>query len=519
MFGILLGWLTGRDDVVLGMTARPRFLGVDAMASRLAEPRPVLVSARPQDAFIEVFYRLADDQGRLTGLLAPAGVDGIFDTVVSVDRDDLVPAADIWVVSVDQRPDASGALALRVRQGGDRVRLHLDFRPDLLDRADVTRMLDVLTRLFTAVANDPAQPVGRVPLLGAEELALTVEEWNATGTPPAQATLCEVLRGPVTRTPDAPALVSHAETLSFRELDLRAARLARLFTRRGVGPGDRVALVLPRSVSFVVAVLAVARAGAAFVPVDHQRLWALLHQAVPAPDPSADERARAETSRRADDAAAELGEYFTDLVAAKRATPGDDLVSTCLAERAADPEPLTDEEIVQAVLPVFGAGVTTLSDTIGNIAHTLLASPEQHARLATDPGLAERAAAEALRHCGGYHVTRRYVTRDTEIGGVAVPAGGVVLLLASANRDPDVVPRPEEFDISRAAPSLAFGAGIHHCLGAALARLLVEALCASWHRVPALRAAGRPVWRPSGLFFGPVRLPVVTGSSKAGGRV
>lgn len=286
VFGVLLGWLTGRDEVVLGMTSRPRFLGIDAMAGRLAEPRPVVVRARPQDAFIEVFYRLADDQARLTKLLAPGSVRGIFDTVVSVDCDDLVPVADIWVVSVDQRPDALGALAFRVRQAGEQVRLHLDFRPDLLERTDVERMLDVLNRLFAAVAADPAQPVGAVPLLGPDELARTVESWNDTGALPEQATLCELLSRPAERTPHAPALVSATETLSFRELDQRAGRIAKVLADQGVGPGDRVALTLPRSALFVTAVLAVARTGAAFVPIDPgypaERVAFMLEDAAPA---------------------------------------------------------------------------------------------------------------------------------------------------------------------------------------------------------------------------------------------
>ncbi|GGZ20448.1 cytochrome P450 [Streptomyces olivaceoviridis] len=247
------------------------------------------------------------------------------------------------------------------------------------------------------------------------------------------------------------------------------------------------------------------------IPVrEHPRCWTLLHEAVPAPDPGADEAARAAMGRQADEAAAELGAFFTELIAGKRTEPGDDLISACLAEQAGDPEQLTDRELALAVLPVFGAGVTTLSDTLGNIMHTLLTNPDQLERLSADPARAERAAAEAFRHSGGYHITRRYATRDTEIRGVPVAAGSiVVLLLAGANRDPEVFARPEELDIERPeTASLAFGTGIHHCLGAALAKLLVETVCGALHRGPALRPAGAPRWRPSLLFFGPVRLPV-----------
>ncbi|MFF7369740.1 cytochrome P450 [Streptomyces tricolor] len=253
---------------------------------------------------------------------------------------------------------------------------------------------------------------------------------------------------------------------------------------------------------------------------DHPRCWTLLHEAVPAPDPAADEAARAALARRADEAAAELAAYFTDLIARKRTEPGDDLVSACLREQADDPEQLTDHELALAVLPVFGAGVTTLSDTLGNIMHTLLAHPGRLERLAADPAQAERAAAEAFRYCGGYHITRRYATRDTEIRGVPVEAGSVlVLLLAGANRDPEAFGRPEEFDVERPeTASLAFGAGIHHCLGAALAKLLVETVCGALHRAPALRPAGPPRWRPSLLFFGPVHLPVTVVAEPATAR-
>ncbi|WP_225829843.1 non-ribosomal peptide synthetase [Streptomyces sp. NK08204] len=284
-FGILLGWLTGRDEVVLGVTARPRFLGIDIMAGRLAEPRPVVVRAPARHSLLDVFFRLADDQDRLTGVLAPRAVDGIFDTVVSVDCSEPAPVAGLRVVAVEQRPQGPGALAFRVSGTGERLRLDLDYRPDLVERADVERMLNVLTRLFTAVEKDPTQHVGGVDLLPVAERRLTLVEWNDTGTAAAPCTLSELLRRPAGRTPDATALVSATETLSFAELDRRADRLARLLAARGLGPGRLAALALPRSVDLVVAVLAVARTGAAFVPVDPdypaERVAFMLQDAAP----------------------------------------------------------------------------------------------------------------------------------------------------------------------------------------------------------------------------------------------
>lgn len=285
VFGILLGWLTGRDDVVLGVAARPRFLGIDIMAGRLAEPRPVVVRAPAGDALLDVFFRLADEQARLTGVLAPRAVDGIFDTLVSVDCGEPASVADIRVVAVEQRPQVPGALAFRVRGTGERLRLDLDFRPDLLERADVERMLEALTRLFGAVEKDPTQRVGGVDLLPPAERWRMLQEWNDTGTAAPPCTLSGLLRRPVVRTPDATALISVGETLSFAELGRRADRLARLLADRGAEPGRLVALALPRSVDLVVAVLAVARTGAAFVPIDPgypaERVAFMLEDAAP----------------------------------------------------------------------------------------------------------------------------------------------------------------------------------------------------------------------------------------------
>jgi cytochrome P450 len=246
---------------------------------------------------------------------------------------------------------------------------------------------------------------------------------------------------------------------------------------------------------------------------DQPRCWTLLHQAIPAPDPDADQAAREAVQRQADAASAEMADFFLRLVRAKRAAPGDDLISAYLTEQAGAPECLTDHELALAMLPIFGAGAATLSNTVGNMFHALLGNPEALDRLAAGAFAPERAAAEVLRYCGGYHITRRYAVHDTEVGAVKVPAGSVlVLLLASANRDPRCFDEPEVFGIERAEnPSLVFGAGIHYCLGAALARLLIETLCAELHRVPGLRSAGRAQWRPDLLFFGPAKLPVTVG--------
>ncbi|MGW1258204.1 cytochrome P450 [Streptomyces sp. NPDC002513] len=243
---------------------------------------------------------------------------------------------------------------------------------------------------------------------------------------------------------------------------------------------------------------------------EQERCWKLLLEAMPQPDPRADEATRQAVQRQADQAALTLSEYLEQLVAAKRAHPGDDLISAYVTEQSDAPDRLTDSELAMALLPILGAGVAALSATLGNAMHTLLSDQDALKRVQSGDFSVERTVAEIFRYCGGYHVTRRYTTRDVELDGSTVPAGSVlVLLLGAANRDPHTFHAPETFDIDRPeAGSLAFGAGIHHCLGAALSKLVAEGLCRELHRVPGLRSAGDTEWRPDMLFFGPERLPV-----------
>ncbi|GAA2529687.1 cytochrome P450 [Pilimelia columellifera subsp. columellifera] len=250
------------------------------------------------------------------------------------------------------------------------------------------------------------------------------------------------------------------------------------------------------------------------VPVEDQaRIWELLLRAIPAPPaPGTDPVVIAETMRRADVASAELVDYFSQLGTARRKDPQGDLISACTADHADDLDRLTDRELGLAMLPIFGSGITTLSDTLGNAAHAFATNPGQLARVAGDPAAATAAAAEVLRFGGTYHIARRYASQAVRFDDVEVPEGSVVvMLLSSANRDATRYADGDTFTVDRPeVATLALGAGIHHCLGAALARLVVEEFCAALHRLPALRLAGNPVWRPSLLFFGPVALPVST---------
>ncbi len=142
------------------------------------------------------------------------------------------------------------------------------YNTDLFDRTTVERMVQQLCVLLAGVAADPDQPVGRLPLLAAQEREQVLTAWNDTGTVVPAVTLPEVFAEAVARAPQAPAVISEAGVLSYAQLAQRVNRLARVLIARGAGPERIVALALPRSVDIVVAQLAVVVAGAAFVPVD-----------------------------------------------------------------------------------------------------------------------------------------------------------------------------------------------------------------------------------------------------------
>ncbi|MGH3572964.1 MAG: amino acid adenylation domain-containing protein, partial [Pseudonocardiaceae bacterium] len=154
-----------------------------------------------------------------------------------------------------------------------KLRGALTYNTDLFDRLTVGRMVDQLSVLLAGVAADPSQQVGRLPLLPVQERHRVLVEWNDTGRAVPPATLPEVFAAAVVRTPQAPAVIFETEVLaagvlSYGQLAQRVNRLARVLIDRGARPERIVAVVLPRSVDNVVAQLAVATAGAAFVPVD-----------------------------------------------------------------------------------------------------------------------------------------------------------------------------------------------------------------------------------------------------------
>ena len=210
----------------------------------------------------------------------------------------------------------------------------------------------------------------------------------------------------------------------------------------------------------------------------------------------------------------ELAAYFAELIAARRSEPGDDLVSA-LARDSGGADGLTGNELVSTVFLLVMAGFDTTVNLIASGALALLTNPGEKARLRQDPSLLPAAVEELLRFTNPVnHANDRFTTEDVPIGDVVIPAGEWVLpAISSANRDPAQFPDPDRLDLGRdTSGHVAFGHGIHHCLGAPLARMEAEvALGALLARFPRISLAIPPSelrWRPVSLMNGLESLPV-----------
>jgi cytochrome P450 len=199
-----------------------------------------------------------------------------------------------------------------------------------------------------------------------------------------------------------------------------------------------------------------------------------------------------------------------------------DLVSALLTARDEGGR-LSEQELLSMLMVVLAAGHETTGNLIGNAVLALFDWPEERRRLQEHPELLRVAVEEMLRFIGPVmQSTLRIASEDVDVGGVVIPAGSVVVaMLGAANRDPHRFRTPDEFDIGREDnPHLAFGHGIHFCLGAPLARMEAEiAIGSLLRRFPDMELATDRAtlpWRPSALLRGPAELPVRLGPAAAG---
>jgi cytochrome P450 len=286
------------------------------------------------------------------------------------------------------------------------------------------------------------------------------------------------------------------------EIEAIASDLLAAFLEEG-GEGDLI-----RALSYPLPVLVIARVlGIPREDMQRFRGWAaVLGAAIDLPSD-----ALAAFQARANDATREMAEYLRHIVARRRAEPNDDLISRLIAARDEEGR-LTEDELIATCILLMIAGHETTVNLITNGTLALLRHRDQWERLVADPALAGNATEELLRYDRPVQLTARLLAEDVEIGGVGVPRGTeLFFMLGSANRDEAVWDAPDALRIDRpVGRHMAFGMGIHFCLGAPLARLEGEMAFALLAReAPELALVDPdPRWRPGAVLHGLERLDV-----------
>ncbi|MDQ4005376.1 MAG: cytochrome P450 [Actinomycetota bacterium] len=203
-------------------------------------------------------------------------------------------------------------------------------------------------------------------------------------------------------------------------------------------------------------------------------------------------------------AAVEFSDYLRALIRERRAAPTEDLIGE-LVQVLEEGERLTEDEMIGTCVLLLNAGHEATVNVTGNGWWSLFRNPEQLARLRAEPSLAPTAIEELMRYDTPLQMFERWVLDDVEIAGTRVPRGQeLALLFGSANRDPAVFDRPDELDVQRSPnPHMSFGAGVHFCLGAPLARLeLGISFGTLLRRFPRMELVAEPEWKPNYIIRG-----------------
>ncbi|MFD3502413.1 amino acid adenylation domain-containing protein, partial [Streptomyces sp. NPDC058678] len=283
-WSLLLSRITGLDDVVFGVTVSgrpPELDGVEDMVGLFINTLPLRLRLRPAEPFAAMLARLQEEQSRLlphqhlglAEIQRLAGVGDLFDTSMvfenyPLDAAGLDRTADGLKVLRTEGYDATHYPLGLVAMPDSTLRFQLDYRPDVFHRDRAEELAEHLLRILRLLLTAPHTPVGRVDALGHEQIRRMLVDWNGTERPVPADILPRLFEAQVARTPDETAVVFQDTPVTYRELNARVNRLARLFTEHGIGPEDVVAVVLPRSVDSVVALLATMKAGAVYLPVD-----------------------------------------------------------------------------------------------------------------------------------------------------------------------------------------------------------------------------------------------------------
>ncbi|MGW4488941.1 non-ribosomal peptide synthase/polyketide synthase [Amycolatopsis sp. NPDC004368] len=297
-WGLLLASLTGRTDVVFGATVAgrpPELPGVERMLGLFINTVPVRVRHDPAEPLAALLARVQEEQAALlphqhvglADIQREAGLGELFDTLVVFESYPGAgdgPSDGLHATIVDHRDSTHYPLTWAV-EPAQRLRLTAEYRADLFTDEDAMRLLAGMELLLGAMVSEVDRPAGTVDVLPPQLSRRILHEWTATERPVEPSTVAGLFEAQVRRSPDAMAVVGGGSSWTFDELNARANRLARALVERGAGPETLVALALPRSADVLLAILAVHKAGAAYLPLDPdypgERLAAMLADARP----------------------------------------------------------------------------------------------------------------------------------------------------------------------------------------------------------------------------------------------
>ncbi|MBJ3809706.1 non-ribosomal peptide synthetase [Streptomyces flavofungini] len=283
-WGLLLGQLTGRQDVLFGTTVSgrpPQVAGVGEMVGLFVNGLPVRVRYAPQDTLAQVLTALQERQAvlldhhhhGLSDIQKGTGLGTLFDTMlvfesIPVDRPRLASALAAAGVNVTGTRAISGThYPLTVIAEPD-LRMDFQYRDGTFDRAAVEAIAARLARVLDQIAADPDTPLARLDLLLDAERELLLDRANGTAVDVPDRTVPRLVAERAAQCPQATAVTGGDVSLTYAELGARTRRLARELVARGAGPETVVGLALPRSTDLVVGMLAVLEAGAAYLPID-----------------------------------------------------------------------------------------------------------------------------------------------------------------------------------------------------------------------------------------------------------
>ncbi|WP_179868919.1 condensation domain-containing protein, partial [Mycobacterium avium] len=284
-FARLLCALTGQRDVVFGTTVsgRPAEVpGADTMVGLLINTVPVRANITATTSTVDLLHQLQGAYNHtldhqhlaLNEIHRITGQDKLFDTLFAyenypIDAGALSGDQELAVTDITSRESTHYPLTVQA-QPGSQLRLQIEYATRVFDDEDIATLIERMRRVLVAMTADPARPLSSIDVLDPAEHQ-RLHDWGARAVldrPATRTSIPALFTAQAQRSPQAPAVTFEGRTTTYRELDEASNRLAHLLIGRGVGPGQAVALLLPRSADAIVAILAVLKTGAAYLPID-----------------------------------------------------------------------------------------------------------------------------------------------------------------------------------------------------------------------------------------------------------